>query len=126
MTSTAGHCPPSVVRHEGEDENDQRSDDVGLEQAGEEPLEGAQRSWILDPDPDDVLVAVTTDPSWITLFLTAGALVVDVGGALSHAAIIARELGIPCVIGTGDGTSRIAPGVRVRVDGTAGTVEIVE
>ncbi len=72
--------------------------------------------------PDEVLVARTTDPSWVTLFLTAGALVIDVGGALSHGAIIARELAIPCVIGTGDGTTRIPEGTWVVVDGTAGTV----
>lgn len=72
--------------------------------------------------PDEVLVTRTTDPSWVTLFLTAGALVIDVGGALSHGAIIARELGIPCVIGTDDGTARIADGATVTVDGTAGTV----
>jgi pyruvate,water dikinase len=74
--------------------------------------------------PDEVLVARTTDPSWVTLFLTAGALVIDVGGPLSHGAIIARELGVPCVIGTGDGTTRIAEGADVVVDGTTGTVTI--
>lgn len=72
---------------------------------------------------DEVLVAHVTDPSWVGLFMGAAALVVDVGGPMSHAAIVARELGIPCVVGTGDGTERIAPGSRVRVDGTAGTVE---
>jgi phosphohistidine swiveling domain-containing protein len=75
-------------------------------------------------EPDEILVARTTDPSWVTVFLTAGALVIDVGGALSHGAIIARELGIPCVIGTGDGTRQIPDGARVKVDGTTGTVEV--
>ena len=74
--------------------------------------------------PDEVLVTRTTDPSWVTLFLTAGALVIDVGGALSHGAIIARELGIPCVIGTGDGTARIPDGAEVAVDGTTGRVTL--
>ena len=74
--------------------------------------------------PDEVLVTRTTDPSWVTLFLTAGALVIDVGGALSHGAIIARELGIPCVIGTGDGTARIPDGAEVVVDGTTGRVTL--
>lgn len=50
--------------------------------------------------------------------------VIDVGGALSHGVIIARELGIPCVIGTVDGTRQIPQGARVRVDGTTGTVEM--
>jgi pyruvate,water dikinase len=87
---------------------------------------------VLDPTrigepvgPDEVLVARTTDPSWVTLFLTAGALVIDVGGALSHGAIIARELGIPCVIGTGDGTATIPDGAEVVVDGTSGTVTLL-
>ena len=80
-------------------------------------------SALQDPiGPDEVLVTRTTDPSWVTLFLTAGALVIDVGGALSHGAIVARELGIPCVIGTGEGTTRIRDGAQVTVDGTAGTV----
>ena len=74
--------------------------------------------------PDEVLVTRTTDPSWVTLFLTAGALVIDVGGALSHGVIIARELGIPCVIGTGDGTARIPDGAEVAVDGTTGRVTL--
>jgi pyruvate,water dikinase len=61
----------------------------------------------------------------VTLFLTAGALVIDVGGPLSHGAIVARELGVPCVIGTGDGTRRIRTGDRLRVDGDEGTVQIL-
>ena len=55
----------------------------------------------------------------------AGALVVDVGGPMSHAAIVARELGVPCVVNTGDGTRRVRSGERLRVDGTAGLVERV-
>jgi phosphoenolpyruvate-protein kinase (PTS system EI component) len=55
----------------------------------------------------------------------SGGLVVDIGGALSHAAVVARELGIPCVVNTGSATTSIATGDRVRVDGTEGTVTIV-
>lgn len=94
-------------------------------------VEGTARV-VLDPldcdgpvGQDEVLVARTTDPSWVALFLTAGALVIDVGGPLSHGAIVARELGVPCVIGTGDGTRRVRTGDRLRVDGNAGTVEIL-
>ncbi|WP_205698869.1 PEP-utilizing enzyme [Conexibacter sp. SYSU D00693] len=78
-----------------------------------------------DVEPDEVLVARTTDPSWSSIMFVSSALVVDLGGALSHAAVVARELGVPCVVGTGNGTSVLATGDRVRVDGTAGTVEVL-
>jgi rifampicin phosphotransferase len=78
-----------------------------------------------DVEPDEILVAPTTDPSWSSIMFISSALVVDIGGALSHAAVVARELGIPCVVGTGDGTRRLATGDHVRVDGSAGTVEIL-
>lgn len=57
------------------------------------------------------------------MFISSG-LVVDIGGALSHAAVVARELGIPCVVNTGSATKTITTGDRIRVDGTNGTVEI--
>jgi pyruvate,water dikinase len=80
---------------------------------------------LAEMDPGDVLVAHTTDPSWASLMFMASALVVDIGGQLSHAAVVARELGIPCVMNTGDGTRVLRDGDRVRVDGTAGTVEVL-
>jgi pyruvate,water dikinase len=55
----------------------------------------------------------------------SGALVVDIGGALSHAAIVARELGVPCVVNTGNGSQRLRTGDVVRVDGAAGQVVIL-
>lgn len=73
----------------------------------------------------EVLVAHTTDPSWVSMFLTAGALVIDIGGAMSHGAIVARELGIPCVIGTESGTERLRSGDRLRVDGNSGEVKVI-
>ncbi|MDQ1496723.1 MAG: rifampicin phosphotransferase [Actinomycetota bacterium] len=73
-------------------------------------------------EPGEILVCATTNPAWITLFLVAGALVIDVGGPLSHGAIAARELGIPCVINTRHGTARLRTGDLVVVDGDAGTV----
>jgi pyruvate,water dikinase len=73
----------------------------------------------------EVLIAPTTDPSWSSIMFVAGALVVDIGGALSHAAVVARELGVPCVVNTRDGTSVIRTGDRVRVDGRTGTVRIL-
>ena len=76
--------------------------------------------------PGDVLVARTTDPSWTPLFLTAGAIVVEEGGPLSHAAIIARELGLPAVLNVPGVVRHVEDGVRLVVDGGAGTVRIVD
>ncbi|HEY4410283.1 MAG TPA: PEP-utilizing enzyme [Acidimicrobiia bacterium] len=78
-----------------------------------------------DVEPGDILVAHTTDPSWASIMFLAKALVVDIGGLLSHAAVVARELGIPCVMHTTDGTSRLRTGDLCRVDGSAGTVEVL-
>jgi pyruvate,water dikinase len=94
-------------------------------------VEGRARV-VMDPDagieiePGEVLVCQTTDPSWASYFLVASALVIDIGGAMSHGAIVARELGIPCVINTRTGTSAISPGDLLRVDGGSGKVEVLE
>ena len=86
---------------------------------------------VLDPsdplalEPGDILVAPMTDPSWTPLFVPAAAVVVDVGAALSHAVIVSRELGIPCVPGALDATKRIPDGATIRVDGDNGTVTIL-
>jgi phosphohistidine swiveling domain-containing protein len=77
-------------------------------------------------DPGDVLVAPSTDPSWTPLFVPACGVVVDVGAALSHAIIVSRELGIPCVVSATDATRRIPDGALVRVDGHTGTVTLLE
>jgi phosphohistidine swiveling domain-containing protein len=74
-------------------------------------------------EPGEILVCNTTDPSWSSMFLVAGGVVIDIGGTISHGAIVARELGIPCVINTKDGTRRLRTGDFVRVDGGAGRVE---
>ncbi|WP_202033255.1 PEP-utilizing enzyme [Nocardioides sp. WS12] len=74
----------------------------------------------------DILVAHTTDPAWVSLMFLSGALVVDIGGLMSHAAVVARELDIPCVMNTGTGTRVLRDGDLVRVDGRAGTVEVLE
>lgn len=86
---------------------------------------------VLDPaeaevEGGDILVAHTTDPAWVSLMFLSQALVVDIGGMMSHAAVVARELGIPCVMNTGNGTQVVATGDILRVDGTTGAVEIVE
>jgi phosphohistidine swiveling domain-containing protein len=79
-----------------------------------------------DVESGEILVSPTTDPSWSSIMFISVALVVDIGGALSHAAIVARELGIPCVVNTIHGSRTIRTGDRLRVDGNAGTVEILE
>ncbi|MBN2472948.1 MAG: hypothetical protein JXN59_19655, partial [Anaerolineae bacterium] len=76
--------------------------------------------------PGEILVAVTTNVGWTPLFPRCAAVVTDVGAPLSHAAIVARELGIPAVVGCGSATTRLRTGDRVRVDGGRGTVEILE
>jgi rifampicin phosphotransferase len=76
-------------------------------------------------EPDEILVAPTTDPSWSSIMFVSAGLVVDIGGALSHAAVVARELGLPCVVSTRTGTRALSTGDRVRVDGTAGTVTVL-
>lgn len=73
--------------------------------------------------PGDVLVAPVTTPAWTPLFTRAAAVVTDTGGVGSHASQVAREYGIPAVVGTGDGTARLHDGQLVLVDGGAGVVE---
>ncbi|WP_045732793.1 PEP/pyruvate-binding domain-containing protein [Pseudarthrobacter chlorophenolicus] len=82
---------------------------------------------ILDPvgahlEPGEILVAPSTDPGWTPLFLTAGGLVMEMGGANSHGAVVAREYGIPAVVGVPDATGRISSGQEITVDGGAGTI----
>lgn len=75
--------------------------------------------------PGEILVCRTTDPTSASLMLLASAVIVDIGGALSHGAIVARELGIPCIVNTKIGTKRLVSGDVVRVDGGSGTVETI-
>lgn len=75
-------------------------------------------------EPGEILVAPSTDPGWTPLFLTAGALVMEMGGMMSHGAVVAREYGIPAVVGVARATEEIESGQRVTVDGAAGTVVI--
>jgi phosphohistidine swiveling domain-containing protein len=75
-------------------------------------------------EPGDVLVAPFTDAAWTPLFLVAGAVVVDLGAINSHAMVVARELGIPCVVSVQDAAARIPDGALITVDGAAGTVTV--
>jgi phosphoenolpyruvate synthase/pyruvate phosphate dikinase len=84
---------------------------------------------ILDPsgaelESGEILVAPSTDPGWTPLFLTAGGLVMEMGGAMSHGAVVAREYGIPAVVGVPEATERIVTGQEITVDGSGGTVAI--
>jgi pyruvate,water dikinase len=75
--------------------------------------------------PGEILVTTQTDISWTVLFPRTAAIITDIGAPLSHAAIVARELGIPAVVGCGDATMRLKTGDTVRVDGGNGVVEII-
>ena len=78
-----------------------------------------------DLGPGDVLIAPLTDPAWTPLFVPVEAIVVDVGGQMSHAVIVSRELGRPCVVAATDATTLIPDGAMVRVDGKEGTVTLL-
>jgi pyruvate,water dikinase len=91
----------------------------GLVRRLDSPEEGHQLQ------PGEILVATTTNIGWTPLFPRAAAIVTDVGAPFSHAAIVARELGIPAVVGCGDATMRLRTGDRVRVNGGQGMVEIL-
>jgi len=85
---------------------------------------------VLDPSdpgalgPGDILVAPLTDPAWTPLFMAAGGVVVDVGGQISHAIIVCRELGLPCAVSVTDATRRLPDGAMITVDGDTGTVTV--
>ena len=87
---------------------------------------------VLDPGDDRhfapgyVLVAPNTDPSWTPLFMSAAAVIVDVGGQISHSVIVSRELGVPCVVSVTNATHRIPDGALVEVDGNRGTVTVLQ
>lgn len=86
---------------------------------------------ILDPqsarlEPGDILVCPSTDPGWTPLFLTAGGLVMEIGGMITHGSVVAREYGIPAVVGVHQATTRLKTGQRIRVDGNQGRVTILD
>jgi phosphohistidine swiveling domain-containing protein len=76
--------------------------------------------------PGEILVCPGTDPAWTPLFLSAGGLVMEVGGLMTHGSVVAREYGIPAVVGVDRATERLQSGMRIRVDGSSGRVEILE
>jgi phosphohistidine swiveling domain-containing protein len=85
---------------------------------------------VIDPHgvqllPGEILVCPATDPAWTPLFLAAGGLVMEVGGMMTHGSVVAREYGIPAVVGVRQATERLKNGQRVRVDGAAGRITIL-
>ena len=75
--------------------------------------------------PGEILVATFTDPGWTPLFINAGGLVMEIGGMMNHGSVVAREYGIPAIVGVRDATTRLQTGQRVRVDGNRGIIEII-
>jgi pyruvate,water dikinase len=77
-------------------------------------------------EPGDILVAPSTDPAWTPLFMSAGGVVVNVGGQISHSIIVCRELGLPCVVSATGATERLVDGSIIEVNGDTGEVTVVE
>jgi phosphohistidine swiveling domain-containing protein len=85
---------------------------------------------VLDPrsanlQPGEILVCPGTDPSWTPLFLTAGGLIMEVGGMMTHGAVVAREYGIPAAVGVHEATTRLKTGMCIRLDGSSGQIVII-
>jgi pyruvate,water dikinase len=130
-----GLVPPRVLTSEGEVfAGEYRRDDVpagalaGLAvSAG--TVEGRARVILdvarADLEPGDILVTAYTDPSWTPLFVAISGLVTEVGGLMSHGAVIAREYGLPAIVGVQHATRRIKDGQRIRVHATDGYVELL-
>ena len=75
--------------------------------------------------PGEILVCRGTDPAWTPLFLVAGGLITEVGGLMTHGSVVAREYGIPAVVGVHDATTRLVDGQRIRIDGSSGAIELL-
>ncbi len=128
--------PPRVITSDGEIVNAQPNRD-GLPEgalvgsaASSGTIEGIAKV-VLDPNKDvlakgEILVAPFTDPGWTPLFINAAALVMEVGGLMTHGSVVAREYGIPAVVGVPDATRQIKTGQHIRVHGDAGFVEILD
>jgi pyruvate, water dikinase len=124
-----GITPEAVERWLGDD--DGRPDELRGVPASPGTVEGRVRivlspAQIPEVGTGEILVCPATAPAWAPVFAHVGAVVSDVGGTMSHAAILCREYGIPAVLGTGHATRRVATGDLVRVDGAAGTVTILD
>ena len=76
--------------------------------------------------PGEILVCPGTDPAWTPLFMSAGGLITEVGGMMTHGSVVAREYGIPAIVGVHQATSRLHTGQRIRVDGSSGVITVLE
>ncbi len=76
-------------------------------------------------NPGEILVAPFTDPGWTPLFINAGGLIMEVGGIMTHGSVVAREYGIPAVVGVREATKILQTGQQVRMDGNRGVIEIL-
>ena len=124
-----GVTTETVKQWQGGDERD--ANQLGGIAASPGVAEGAARvitsvAQLDEIQAGEILVCPITAPSWAPVFARIGAAVSDIGGIMSHAAIVSREYGLPAVVGTGFGTKRIRTGQRVRVDGDNGTVAIID
>jgi pyruvate,water dikinase len=86
---------------------------------------------VLDPlgeelSPGEILVCPGTDPAWTPLFLAASGLVMEVGGMMTHGSVVAREYGIPAVVGVNQATVRLQTGQRIRINGSTGRITLLE
>ena len=115
--------------YEGVNGTTTAEDEVAGEAVSPGVVEGRVRV-ILDPrgahlEPGEILVCPSTDPGWTPLFLTAGGLVMEIGGMVTHGSVVAREYGLPAVVGVHNATTRFKTGERVRVDGNRGRVRLL-
>ncbi|MDP9250681.1 MAG: PEP-utilizing enzyme [Chloroflexota bacterium] len=132
--------PPRYVGQPPEEGGDTRFDTLRTSSSEDGKLQGVGASAGLARGParvtlspadfarvqaGDIIVCPSSNPSWVPLFAIAGGLVTNTGGVLSHAAVVAREFGLPAVVGTGDATTRIADGRMVELDGTSGEVRLL-
>ena len=133
--------PPAKLGAPSEDDGERdRFDGTRVESTGPDEVRGTGASAgvvrgparvILDQagfgsvEPGDIIVCPSSNPSWVALFAIAGGLITNTGGVLSHAAVVAREFALPAVVGTGDGTTRIANGRMVELDGSSGIVRLL-
>ena len=116
--------------YEGLSASDENSDSMFGDPVSPGIVEGVARV-VHNPinaqlNPGEILICPGTDPAWTPLFLTAGGLVMEVGGMMTHGSVVAREYGIPAVVGVHQATTRLLTGKRIRVNGSTGRIEILD